>query len=90
MHGQDQHARLRARSQNLTDDFAAVWSGHREIHQDDVGLQLAGLLQDFHTVAGFTRDRHVALDLEEHAESGPQDGMIIGDQESNWSHGDES
>ena len=57
---------------------------------DRVGLKLAGLLQDFRAVAGFTRDRYVALDFEQHAECAPQDGMIIGDQQANSRHAGQS
>jgi hypothetical protein len=87
VHGQDQHPRLRACLPEAFQDLEAATSRHGEVERQHIRVGRAGLAQGFMPIGGFAHDFHVRLGVDEHPESGPDDGMVINDQDANLRHG---
>ena len=60
----------------------AVELGHADVHQDDVGLQPLGLLDGVEAVGGLADDLEVVLGVEDHAEPGAHERLVVGDQQA--------
>ncbi len=87
MHGQDQHAGLRACLPEALQNREAATSRHGKVERQYIRVGLVGLAQGFMPIGGFAHDIHVRLVVDEHPESGPDDGMVINDQDANLRHG---
>ena len=87
MHGQDQNPSLRACLPEAFQGLEAATSRHGEVERQHIRVGLAGLAQGFMPIGDFAHDFHVRLGVDEHPESGPDDGMVINDQDANLRHG---
>ena len=58
-------------------------TGHGQIEQQDVGLQLPGELHGFGPVAGFPDHGELRLGLEQAAQAVAENGMVVGNQNTN-------
>ncbi len=56
--------------------------GHADVHQDDVGLQPLGLLDRVEAVGGLADDLEVILGVEDHAEPGADERLVVSDQQA--------
>ena len=77
--GQDQDAYAGAAvvGQDSPGGFETVHDGHPDVHQDDVGLGAEDEVDGFDTVCGAADDVDVGRRLEEDAESGAQQGLVV-------------
>jgi hypothetical protein len=66
--------------ENLARGFQSARAGHGAIHDDDSGMKLGGEFDVFGTVAGFADDGNVGLILGNAAETAPDQGMIVNQQ----------
>ena len=57
--------------------------GHREIHNDDVGIQSLSQRDPFGTVGRFANHVEVALTTEHGLESRPDDRMVVHQNDAN-------
>jgi hypothetical protein len=55
--------------------------GHADVHQDDVGPQLAGALDRLLAVSRLADDLEVVLRLQEEPEAGPDELLVVDDQQ---------
>ena len=62
--------------------FDPVEAGHAHVHQHDVGFQFGGELDGLIAVGGFADDLEVVVDLQDHAEPGPDERLVVGDEDS--------
>ena len=60
----------------------AVHDGHADVHQHDVGPGPAGRLDGLRSIVGLGSDAQVLVGFEDHAESGPYEGLVVGDQDA--------
>ena len=60
----------------------AVELGHADVHQHDVGLERADLLDGVEPVGGLAHHLEVVLGVEDHAEAGADERLVVGDQQS--------
>ena len=67
--------------------FEAGQTGHREIEQENVGLELEGLGDGDVAVLGLADDFEAGLVLEHVFYAEANDGMIVGDHDANWRGG---
>ena len=56
--------------------------GHADVHQHDVGLELADLLDGVEPVGRLANHLEVVLRVEDHAEAGAHQRLVVGDQQS--------
>jgi hypothetical protein len=70
--------------EDLTRGFQSVHAGHGAIHDDDLWMKLGGEFDGFRTVARFADDGNVGLILENAAETAPDQGMIVDQQNGNF------
>jgi hypothetical protein len=54
-----------------------VHDGHPDVHQDDIGLGLDDEVDGVRSVGGAVDDVEVGGRIEEYAESGPQQGLVV-------------
>ena len=59
---------------------------HGQVHNDDVGLKLAGLLEDFLAVGCFADDLHLGMIIDEQLETVANDLVVIGQKNANSLH----
>jgi hypothetical protein len=64
--------------QELASRVQAVQVGHPNIDNDDVWVQLQGLLDGLAAIAGFAADFPAFMLFQQGAQSAPHDFMIIG------------
>ncbi len=60
----------------------AVQVGHAEVEQEHVGVEFLNAVEDFAAVVGLAYDVEILLQAEQLAEAIPDDGVVIGDQNS--------
>ncbi len=56
---------------------------HPDVHHDHVGQQLPGELDRRRAVVGLTDDLDVVLGVEQHAQTGPEQHLVVGDDDAN-------
>ncbi len=56
--------------------------GHADVHQHDVGLQVPGLRDRVEAVGGLADDLQIVLGVEDHAEPGAHERLVVGDQQA--------
>jgi hypothetical protein len=81
---EDQNLDLRICFQYLAGCFQTVQAGHSDVENDDLGLQLEGLLDSFPAIARLSTDLPVGLGTEKRAQTAPDNFMIIGHENSKW------
>ena len=64
-------------AQNRVGGGDAVQGGHPDIHEDDVGLSGLDHGKNTDTVGGLTDHAHVLLRIEDHAEAGTDQVLIV-------------
>ena len=57
---------------------------HPDVHQDDVGREVAGPGHGLLAVGGLADHVEVGLDLEDHPEAAPDQRLVVGDQDLSW------
>jgi hypothetical protein len=77
---------VRQRSGEPAGGLDAVQLGHRDVHDDDVGLQLLGQPDGFPAVAGLAGDLHVGLRLQDHPKAVTDHGVIVSQQDADALH----
>ena len=55
---------------------------HPDVHQHHVGMQLGHEPDRLEAVVGLTHDLQVVLEVEDRSEAGPQQLLVVGDQDS--------
>ena len=60
----------------------AVELGHADVHQDDVGPQRAHLVDRLAAVRGLADDLDVGLGVEDHAEAGAHERLVVDEQDA--------
>ncbi len=78
--GEHEHVRFGQGRANRPCRLGAVQLGHAEVHEDDVGAQLAGELDGFDAVGGRADDLDVVGEPDEHGESLADGALVVGDQ----------
>src|SRR5262249_19522075 len=66
---------------DLASGLDAVGAGHLDVHQDDVRPHLAGPLERRTAVAGLGHDLDVVLGIQESADAGSDQGLIVGEDD---------
>ncbi len=84
MHRQHQDARLWQQLLHLARRLDAIQLRHRDIHQDDVGLQALRLGYRLASIARLAHNLDVRLHAQHHLQACPQNGMVVGKQHANW------
>ncbi len=79
---QDAHGLLAGRGQQPPRGLDPVQLGHPDVHQHDVGPQLARLVDGLEPVAGLADDLEIVLGVEDHAEAGAHERLVVGDQQA--------
>ena len=64
----------------------AVELGHADVHQHDVGGELARLLDRLQAVGGLADDVEVVLGVEDHPEARAHERLVVGDQHPHRAH----
>ena len=55
---------------------------HPDVHEDDVGVVLAGQGDGFGAVRGLAQDLHVGRRLDHNLEAAPYQGLVVGDDDA--------
>jgi hypothetical protein len=63
--------------------FEPVDVRHADVHEDDVRLELGRSRERLRAVGGLAHDVHVFLGLEDHPETGPDEGLVVHDEDAN-------
>ena len=63
----------------------AVEFGHADVHQDDIGMQAASLLDRLAAVCRLADDFDVLFRTQRHLEGSPHERLIVGDRALGWS-----
>jgi hypothetical protein len=58
--------------------------GHRQIQKHDVRLKLAGQLDGFRAIAGFSDDFEIRFCFQQTTEAIPKNGVVIGNDQAYW------
>jgi hypothetical protein len=82
VHGQNQHAGLGSNFFQLGQGGQAIQIGHGHVEQDNVWLEFYCLLNRLLAGIGLAHHMHVSFCAEEHPQTGPQDGVIVGQQQA--------
>jgi hypothetical protein len=85
--GEHEHARghVAAQRGHLARRLDAVELGHADVHQHDVGRQATRLLDRRVAVGRLADDVDVLLGVEDHAEAGAHQRLVVGDQDADHS-----
>jgi hypothetical protein len=75
--GQDQHPRAATLRRQLPGGLHAVQVRHAQVHEDDVGLERPALLDSLPTAPRLGHHPEVGLGLEQQAQAGPQQGVVV-------------
>ncbi|GIH25855.1 hypothetical protein Aph01nite_41650 [Acrocarpospora phusangensis] len=78
-HGEDEHSGGGGGA-DLPGRLDTVLDRHAHVHQDHVRLQAPGLGDRLHAVGGLTDDLHVRLRVQNQAEPGPEEVLVVGDE----------
>src|SRR4051812_2884901 len=65
----------------MTGGVDAVESRHPNVHDDDVGPQLAGCFHRLDAVGGLTDNVEVGFGAQDHPVAGPDQALVIGEQD---------
>jgi hypothetical protein len=84
MHGENEDFGFRRKLTDLAGGFHAVEEGHTDVEDGHVRLELAGFLNGFATVGGLGANLPAVPGLQEGAEAGADNMMVIGYEDSNW------
>ena len=80
-HDQDPGQRILAAVEDDLGGFQPVHDRHPDIHQHDVGPQSAGLAHRLDAVRGLADDVQVGRGFDQDPEPGPDEGLVVGDQD---------
>ena len=69
---------------DLFGGFDAVEIGHADVEDGDVGFELGGLSDGLAAVFGFADDGEFGLLLDEKAQAATDEGVVVGEQDSNF------
>jgi hypothetical protein len=83
VHGQREYAGLALAGENRTGGSRPVHLRHRQIHDDNVGLQPIGRVHRITAVARFADYVDVPRSGQDRPEAGADDGVVIRQQHSN-------
>jgi hypothetical protein len=83
---EDEDADMRAGSEDALGRFDAVYTGHLEIHQDHIGLEVACPCDDCLAVGRLAGQFQVTLGLEECAEALAERCVVVGDEDASQFH----
>ena len=84
---QDQHPDLaRALGHHLARGLEPVEVGHADVHEHDVGPQRARRAHRLGAVLGLAHHLDVLLGVEDHAEAGAHEGLVVGEQDAHGAH----
>jgi hypothetical protein len=84
MHSENKDFRFRGKLTDLARGFHAVEEGHADVEDGHVRLELTGFLNGFATVGSLGANLPTVPGLQEGAEAGADDMMVIGYEDSNW------
>ena len=79
---QDAHRVLAGLREQPPRRLDPVELGHADVHQHDVGLQPRGLLDGVEPVGRLADHLEVVLGVEDHAEPGAHERLVVGDQQA--------
>ena len=79
--GEDEYACRPGDRQQIGENIKAVLARHIQVQQDDIGLLTRGQPDRRIQVAGLADDVQVGLLLDEHAEPGPDHGVVVDDHD---------
>jgi hypothetical protein len=82
VHRQQEHRRDRRLRLDLARGLDAGHARHRDVEDGDVGLRGDRLGDGVDAVLGLGDDLHVVLAVDQHADAGAHDAMVVGDQDS--------
>ena len=80
---QDHDRQVRLLALELLEDLESTAARHGDVQQNEIEILLLGQIQNFLTVAGLAGHIHVGLAHENLLVALANDGVIIGDQDSN-------
>jgi hypothetical protein len=84
MHGENEDLRFRGKLADLAGGFHAVEEGHADVEDGHVRLELTGFLNGFTPVGSLGANLPAVPGLQEGAEAGADNVMVIGYEDSNW------
>src|SRR5262245_49739206 len=84
MGAQDQHRQIRARALQLSQCVDTVLARHRNVQEHHIALFRPDERQRLHAVRGFAGNDHVLLERNELLQTRTHDGVIIGDEDSDY------
>ena len=80
--GEHEHVRVGQRGADRACRLGAVHLGHAQVHEHDVGAQLAGEVDGFDAVRGGADDLDVVGEPDEHRESLADGALVVGDDDA--------
>jgi hypothetical protein len=86
VHAEHDHLRIRQRRANLAAGLDAVQARHADIHHHHVRFQFPGHGHGFTPVIGFSDHREVGLGIHHHAQTGANQGVVVGQQDAGLLH----
>jgi len=84
MHGEYEDFGFRGKLADLAGGFHAVEEGHADVEDGHVRLELTGFFNGFTPVGGLGANLPTVPGLQEGAEAGADNVMVIGYEDSNW------
>src|SRR5205814_3916718 len=81
MHAEHEDAQTRALAFHLLDQLHPALAGHRQIEQEDIEIELTDALHHLMAIPRLAHDVEVDRCLEQLAQSLPDDGVIVGDDD---------
>ena len=76
---EDEHFRGGRSAADQRSGFEAVKAGHTDVHDYDVGGELAGFINGIVTINGFTTDFEIGLTFDKGANAAANDFVVIDD-----------
>ncbi len=77
MLAEDKNLGVGAVTTNQAGGLQTIHLGHADVHDDDIGQELSGFLDCFHTVSGFAGNEEVFPRFEERAEPSPEYFVVV-------------
>ena len=87
VHGEDEDFDFGRRFVNAASGLDAVEERHADIQDDDMRLEFGGFFDGIATVGGLSADFPAVVRFEKGAETGANDGVVIGDEDAKCGHG---
>ena len=86
MHAENDGLGERMRGGELGDGFDAVENGHADVDHHDVRMESGGEFESLAAVGGLGDDFEAGVALQQKAQAGAHEGMVIGEQDADGAH----